>query len=276
MLAALGAGPDEAPRPRRAPRSPRLPDDGLTGLAAVRERLRGIEVVVATDVDVTLLGFHGASASYAQDMGATPEGAQRLEAALGPADRGGAAHPAAGHRPAQRHRAAARPGARRRRCGRARLRAAAARRAPRGRRRGGAAGGAASPTGSPPPTCWSPGRASSTGRACAAASSPASPQAALAVAVPSVVLAGQVLVGRREAMALGISGTYAVAERPARVPRRPGRPGGHPGRPRGARGHDLVPAARRHDVRLSDVGNTSRRPWVGTVDRRRCAARSRS
>jgi glycerate kinase len=41
-------------------------------------------------------------------------------------------------------------------------------------------------------------------------------QAALAVAVPSVVLAGQVLVGRRETMALGISGTYAVTDHPAR------------------------------------------------------------
>jgi len=42
-------------------------------------------------------------------------------------------------------------------------------------------------------------------------------QAALAAAVPTVVIAGQALVGRREAMALGISGTYAVAERPDQV-----------------------------------------------------------
>ena len=33
---------------------------------------------------------------------------------------------------------------------------------------------------------------------------------ALEVASPTVVLAGQVLVGRREGMALGISGTYAM------------------------------------------------------------------
>jgi glycerate kinase len=32
-----------------------------------------------------------------------------------------------------------------------------------------------------------------------------------------VVLAGQVQVGRREWMALGLSGTYAVAERPEQV-----------------------------------------------------------
>ncbi|HYQ33720.1 MAG TPA: glycerate kinase, partial [Lapillicoccus sp.] len=43
-------------------------------------------------------------------------------------------------------------------------------------------------------------------------------EAALAVAVPTVVVAGQALVGRRESMALGISGTYAVADRPEQVP----------------------------------------------------------
>jgi glycerate kinase len=32
-----------------------------------------------------------------------------------------------------------------------------------------------------------------------------------------VVLAGQILVGRREAMTLGLSGTYAVAETAAQV-----------------------------------------------------------
>jgi glycerate 2-kinase len=31
------------------------------------------------------------------------------------------------------------------------------------------------------------------------------------------VLAGQVLVGRRESMGLGLSGAYAVAERPAQL-----------------------------------------------------------
>ena len=41
--------------------------------------------------------------------------------------------------------------------------------------------------------------------------------AALAKAKPTVVIAGQVRVGRRDTMALGISGTYAVAENPAQV-----------------------------------------------------------
>ena len=36
-------------------------------------------------------------------------------------------------------------------------------------------------------------------------------EAALGAAVPTVVIAGQVLVGRRETMAAGLSGTYAVA-----------------------------------------------------------------
>jgi glycerate kinase len=42
-------------------------------------------------------------------------------------------------------------------------------------------------------------------------------QAALTGAKPVVVIAGQTLVGRRETMALGISGTYAVAENPDQV-----------------------------------------------------------
>jgi len=41
--------------------------------------------------------------------------------------------------------------------------------------------------------------------------------AALARAKPTVVIAGQALVGRRDSMALGISGTYAVAEDPSQV-----------------------------------------------------------
>jgi glycerate kinase len=42
-------------------------------------------------------------------------------------------------------------------------------------------------------------------------------QVALESAVPAIVLAGQVSVGRREAMAAGLSATYAVADRPERV-----------------------------------------------------------
>lgn len=60
-----------------------LDDDALDGLAEVRERLRSIDLVLATDVDSPLLGFHGASAVFAPQKGATPEMAQELESAMG-------------------------------------------------------------------------------------------------------------------------------------------------------------------------------------------------
>jgi len=54
----------------------------LAGLRDLRDRLREIELVVATDVDVPLLGLQGASAGFAPQKGATPEQAQALERAL--------------------------------------------------------------------------------------------------------------------------------------------------------------------------------------------------
>ena len=99
-------------------------------------------------------------------------------------------------------------------------------------------------------------------------------QAALAVAVPTVVLAGQAHVGRRETMALGISGTYAVAERPDRVPAVRGRPGGHPGGARGPGGHHLVPAPRRHVVRLTEPGTHPGAHGLALSTAHRCVARS--
>jgi glycerate kinase len=42
-----------------------------------------VRLAAASDVDVPLLGFHGASAGFAAQKGATPEQAQALEAALG-------------------------------------------------------------------------------------------------------------------------------------------------------------------------------------------------
>ncbi len=55
----------------------------LTPFAAVRARWADIEIRIASDVDSPLLGFHGASAGYAEQKGATPEQAQQLEQALG-------------------------------------------------------------------------------------------------------------------------------------------------------------------------------------------------
>uniref|UniRef100_UPI0028E64149 glycerate kinase family protein n=1 Tax=uncultured Cellulomonas sp. TaxID=189682 RepID=UPI0028E64149 len=57
--------------------------DDLAGLRELRDRLREVELVVATDVDVPLLGLHGASAGFAPQKGATPQQAQDLERALG-------------------------------------------------------------------------------------------------------------------------------------------------------------------------------------------------
>jgi len=82
LLAALGVG-----SPQRLAAGggelATLPDDELDALSAVRERLRGVELVTATDVDTPLLGLQGASAGFARQKGATPEVAQQLEAALG-------------------------------------------------------------------------------------------------------------------------------------------------------------------------------------------------
>ena len=82
MLAALGAG-DPAALAHGGQRLADLAPGALDDLPAVRRRLRGTRLVVATDVDVPLLGLQGASAGFAAQKGATPEQAQRLEAALG-------------------------------------------------------------------------------------------------------------------------------------------------------------------------------------------------
>src|SRR6478735_9122194 len=82
LLAALGVGPAE-----------RLAHGGLAltdvaerdveRLDAVRERLRGTDVVIASDVDSPLLGLKGASAVFGPQKGASEQDAQRLENALG-------------------------------------------------------------------------------------------------------------------------------------------------------------------------------------------------
>ncbi len=82
MLAALGAGSTED-LARGGLALCDLTDDALAGLPAVRGRLAGTEIVLATDVDNPLLGLQGASAVYAPQKGASPELAQDLERALG-------------------------------------------------------------------------------------------------------------------------------------------------------------------------------------------------
>jgi glycerate kinase len=215
MLAALGAGdPDALAKGGAKLRD--LADDALPGLTRVRERFRATELVLATDVDSPLLGFQGASAVFGPQKGATPEMTQDLEAALGhftevvrkvvPAGRDLLA--------GREMRLDREPGA-------------------------GAAGGlgygllllgGARVSGvqavleavgfdalvrAADLVVTGEGRfdwQSLRGKVVAGVA-----EAALAHATPTVVIAGQALVGRRETMALGVSGTYAVAENPAQV-----------------------------------------------------------
>ncbi|WP_456824229.1 glycerate kinase family protein [Cellulomonas sp. P5_E12] len=198
------------------------PDD-LLGLRELRDRLRGVELVVATDVDVPLLGLHGASAGFAPQKGATPEQAQDLERSLGhfahaaTAALGDALRPdlLAGTRPSSAtSRLTAAPGA-------------------------GAAGGlgfglallggrlvpgsvfVADAVGlddlvaDHDVVVTGEGRfdwQSLHGKVVSEVAS-----RALAHAVPTVVVAGEVLVGRRELSAAGITSAYAVGETPEQV-----------------------------------------------------------
>ncbi|MDQ1537395.1 MAG: glycerate 2-kinase [Actinomycetota bacterium] len=215
MLAALGAGDLEALAAGGA-KLKELSDEALTGLIAVRKRLEGTDLILATDVDSPLLGFHGASAVFAPQKGATPEMTQELEFALG--------HFTEVVRrvvPSETELLTGKEMRLEREAG------------------AGAAGGlgygllllggrrvsgvqavleavgfddlvestdlAITGEGS---FDWQSLR----GKVVAGVA-----QAALAKGKPTVVIAGQAFVGRREAMALGVSGTYAVAANPGQV-----------------------------------------------------------
>ncbi|UOE20123.1 glycerate kinase [Thermobifida halotolerans] len=79
MLAALGAAPAGTLRGGGAA----LADlDAPVDLAAARERVRGVRLVAATDVDNPLLGEHGASAVFGPQKGADAEQVRFLDAAL--------------------------------------------------------------------------------------------------------------------------------------------------------------------------------------------------
>ena len=215
MLAALGAG-DPGALAGGGAKLRDLADEALHGLTRVRQRLQGIELVLATDVDSPLLGFHGASAVFGPQKGATPEMTQELESALGWLTEvvHKAGRPGRDLLTGKEMRLDREPGA-------------------------GAAGGlgygllllggrrvsgvqavleavgfdalvevadlVVTGEGS---FDWQSLR----GKVVAGVA-----EAALATATPAVVIAGQSLVGRRETMALGISGIYAVAENPGQV-----------------------------------------------------------
>lgn len=82
FLAALGAGdPDDLQRGGGALGS--LPDEALLGLRDAKARLHGVELVLATESRTPLLGFSGTSATRSARKGASPKASQRLEGALG-------------------------------------------------------------------------------------------------------------------------------------------------------------------------------------------------
>ena len=215
MLAALGAGQHPLLSAGGGGLG-LLADDALVSLPDVRRRLSSIDLVAATDVESPLLGLKGASAVFAAQKGATPAQAQSLEAALGrfhavvtrcldaPTD-------LLSGRPLRLDRAT-------------------------GAGAGGGLGygllalGARQVSGVDLviETVGLPDRIADAslvvtgegtfdwqsvhGKVVAGVA-----RAALDVATPSIAIAGQVLVGRREAMGIGLSGTYAVAERPEDV-----------------------------------------------------------
>jgi glycerate kinase len=217
LLAALGAGPEDV-LARGGLALAGLDPAALADLADVRRWLAGVELVLAAATDVPLLGFHGTTATSAEAKGATPEQAQALEAALGhyaelasgsvvsgrsllagSGGSGGSAGPARqpgagagggigfavlllGARYVEGVSAVAEAVRLRARVGESDLVLAAEATFDWESLRGGVVARVA--------------------------------ELGLAAGVPAVVLAGEVLVGRRESMTLGLSGTYAIAERP--------------------------------------------------------------
>ena len=82
LLAALGVGgPARLARGGLALEAATVED--VAGLDRARDRLAGVDLVIASDVDSPLLGLKGASAVFAPQKGASEEDAQRLENALG-------------------------------------------------------------------------------------------------------------------------------------------------------------------------------------------------
>ena len=196
----------------------------LTGLAELRASIAGVELLVAADVEAPLLGLHGASAGLAPGSGASREQAQALERALGHF-----AHVAV---------AALGPGAMR-----PDLLASSRTASPAARLTGlpgaGAAGGlgfalallgarivtgaglVADAVGLPARIAVADlvitGEATFDGSSLHGAVIAAVADRALASGVPTVVIAGQIQVGRREWGAAGIAGAYAVADTPGQV-----------------------------------------------------------
>ena len=82
LLAALGVGSRERLGAGGLALSDTTADD-LAGLDEARARFRGVDLVIASDVDSPLLGLKGASAVFGPQKGASEQQAQALEGALG-------------------------------------------------------------------------------------------------------------------------------------------------------------------------------------------------
>ena len=216
LLAALGAGRTAA-LTRGGLALAEVGADDLDGLAAARERFREVRLVVASRATLPLLGFQGASAVEAETRGATPQQAQALEAAFGrwvhvvgqqlrqPRDLVSGAP-----RRLDREPGAGAGGG----LGYALLLL--------GARRVDGAGLVADLIGLSPllrdADLVVTGEGCFDGRSLRDSVPAAVSARAMAAGIPAVVLAGQVTVGRREAMTAGLSGAYAVCDRPADLP----------------------------------------------------------
>lgn len=215
MLAALGVGPRERLGVGGVALASAEPAH-VAGLERARARFRDVDLVVASDVDSPLLGLKGASAVFAGQKGASEQDAQRLENALGHfASVVSRVRPPATDlltgtaiRPEREPGAGAAGG-----LGYALFLLG-------GRRVSGVeavleavgfdrlvAGADLVVTGEGSFDWQSLRGKVVVGVAAAAAE----------VGTPAIVIAGQALVGRREAMSVGLSGVYAVAERPDQV-----------------------------------------------------------
>ncbi|WP_149202909.1 glycerate kinase [Actinotalea subterranea] len=234
MLAGLGLDPVLA-RGGGALASARPAD--LAGLPELRAELAGVDLVAACDVDVPLLGLHGASAGFAAQKGADPQQAQDLERALGQL-----AHVAgevlAAQVPARPSLLAGAP------AGGARVDVRELAQLPGAGAAGGTGFGLALLGGRVLSGAQVVADAVGLADAVAAAELVVTGEGTLdwqslhgkvvaavarqgmALGVPVVAIAGQAFLGRREWAAAGLAGVYAVAERPDEVEAALADPGG--------------------------------------------------
>lgn len=186
--------------------------DALAGLSAVRETFQDIEIIVASDVDVALLGFKGASAIFAEQKGASPQQAQDLDLAI--SDFARAVLDAPGLPQSLPQRLVAQPGA-----GAAGglgfgLFWLGARREP-GAALVATAVGLAERIGQAQLVVTGEGCLdwqSLRGKVVTAVAA-----LALELGVPTIAVAGRVLVGRRELLSVGVESAYPVARTPAEI-----------------------------------------------------------